>query len=223
MFVESNKYRKKTRTMNKKQLIEKVKKAKYSHAAQKVEKRIKSFNQLDKESDDKWFSELCFCILTANFNAVGAIKIQENIGFSFAKLSKNKLSKKLKILKHRFPNKRAEFIFEAQKQSATIKKTIVSLDEKEARKWLVKNIKGIGMKEASHFLRNVGYKNSAIIDFHIADILVKYGVIEKPKNLNEKTYLSIEEKLKSIADECNLNLAELDLYLWYFETGTILK
>ncbi|MCK5476442.1 MAG: N-glycosylase/DNA lyase [Candidatus Aenigmarchaeota archaeon] len=209
--------------MDKNQLIEKIIKAKESQIAQKVEERTKSFNQLNKEPDEKWFSELCFCILTANYNAEGAIKIQENLGCSFAKLPKNELSKKLKVLKHRFPNKRAEFIFEAQKHSASVKKTILSLNEQEARKWLVKNIKGIGMKEASHFLRNVGYTNSAIIDFHIIDILVKYSVIERPKNLNEKTYLTIEEKLKSIADECDLNLAELDLYLWYFETGMILK
>ncbi len=96
-------------------------------------------------------------------------------------------------------------------------------DEIELREWLVKNIKGIGYKEGSHFLRNIGYKNLAIVDFHILDLLVQYELIEKPKVLTKKIYLDIENLLKRIAKELNLNLAELDLFLWYLETGKILK
>ncbi|MFX1600424.1 MAG: N-glycosylase, partial [Promethearchaeota archaeon] len=81
----------------------------------------------------------------------------------------------------------------------------------------------IGYKEASHFLRNIGYSNYAIIDFHIIDLLVQYNLIEKPKTLTKTKYLKIEQVLKGIANKLNLNLAELDLYLWYLETGKILK
>jgi len=88
----------------------------------------------------------------------------------------------------------------------------------------VKNIKGLGFKEASHFLRNIGFKNLAIIDFHIVDLLIKHKLIDKkPKSLSKSKYLEIEEKLKKIANELNLSLGELDLYLWYMETGKILK
>ena len=90
------------------------------------------------------------------------------------------------------------------------------------REWLVKNVKGLGMKEASHFLRNIGFKDLAIIDFHIVDILVENKIINKPKNLN-KEYIKIEEKLRGIAKKVKLSLAELDLYLWYMETGKVLK
>ena len=81
------------------------------------------------------------------------------------------------------------------------------------------------MKESSHFLRNIGHKNLAIIDFHIVDLLFKHGLIEKPKNksLTEKKYLEIENVLKKIAEQTKTNLGELDLYLWYEETGKILK
>ncbi|MDX1799069.1 MAG: N-glycosylase, partial [Candidatus Lokiarchaeia archaeon] len=91
------------------------------------------------------------------------------------------------------------------------------------REWIVKNVKGIGYKEASHFLRNIGYTEYAIVDFHIVDLLVKYNIIEKPKTMTKSKYLEIEKVLKSIGKELELNMAELDLYLWYLETGKILK
>ena len=142
--------------MDKIDLIEKIKETKSTPIAQKIKERTNAFDNLNQQSNDKWFSELCFCILTANFNAKGAIKIQENLFFNFAVLPQNELEKQLRQFGHRFPNKRAEFIFEAQRYSNNIKTIITSLNEQDARAWLVKNIKGIGMKEASHFLRYVG-------------------------------------------------------------------
>ena len=104
-----------------------------------------------------------------------------------------------------------------------MEKIIQHLDRNTIREWLVNNIKGIGYKEASHFLRNIGFDDYAIIDFHIIDILTRYKIIEKPKYLSKKKYLEIEEILRKIAKQTNLTLAELDLYLWYMETGKILK
>lgn len=91
------------------------------------------------------------------------------------------------------------------------------------REWLVKNIKGLGYKEASHFLRNIGFKNFAIIDFHIINLLVKYDIIKKPRTLTKIKYLEIETILRNIAKNLGVSLAELDLYLWYLETKKILK
>jgi N-glycosylase/DNA lyase len=96
-------------------------------------------------------------------------------------------------------------------------------DKKAIREWIVNNVKGLGYKEASHFLRNIGFDDYAIIDFHIVDVLVNHKLIEKPKTITKRKYLEIEEILKNIAKETNLTLAELDLYLWYMETGKILK
>ncbi|HOW37251.1 MAG TPA: N-glycosylase, partial [Candidatus Pacearchaeota archaeon] len=77
----------------------------------------------------------------------------------------------------------------------------------------------------SHFLRNIGYKNVAIIDFHIVDLLVRENLIEQPKSksLTPKKYLEIENILRKIAEKTKTSLGELDLYLWYKETGTVLK
>ncbi|MEM3091673.1 MAG: N-glycosylase, partial [Candidatus Pacearchaeota archaeon] len=97
--------------------------------------------------------------------------------------------------------------------------------EEQMRIWLIENIKGFGMKEASHFLRNIGYKDIAIIDFHIINFLVKHNLIrfQKKSSLSIKKYLEIENILRELADKTGLSLGELDLYLWYAETGKVLK
>ncbi len=187
-----------------------------------VDERIKEFENLGNENEDKLFSELCFCILTANFTAERGIKIQNELEKSFSKLSEQELAKKLKDIGHRFPNTRAKYIFEAREIKNKIKE-ILEKGEAEARAFLAENVKGLGYKEASHFLRNIGFKDLAIIDFHIIDVLADNGIIDRPKTLNKSKYLEIEKKLQEIARKVNLNLAELDLYLWYLETGKILK
>lgn len=189
-----------------------------------VDSRIKEFKKLGEQSSDEIFKELCFCILTANFNAEGGIKIQKEIGNGFLTLGEIELAKRLKELGHRYPKTRAGYVIEARKYKDSLKETIRSFkDEHKLREWLDKNVKGLGYKEASHFLRNVGFENLAVIDFHIIDILAKYKVIEKPKTLTRRKYLEIEELLRKIAKKLDINLAELDLYLWYAETGKVLK
>ena len=96
-------------------------------------------------------------------------------------------------------------------------------DKKALREWIINNVNGIGLKESSHFLRNIGFDEYAIIDFHIIDLLVKYDIITKPKTITKNKYLEIEKILGKIAKQTDLTLAELDLYLWYMETGKILK
>jgi N-glycosylase/DNA lyase len=179
-----------------------------------VDKKTGEFKELGKKSNDELFKELCFCLMTANFSAQRAIDIQNAIGDGFLNLPENDLAKKLKVLGHRFPNARAKYIAEARRHKNNLKTD---------RQWLVRNIKGLGHKEASHFLRNTGRKDCAIIDFHIIDILTRHNIIQKPKTLTPARYLKIENRLKELADKLNINLAELDLYLWYLETGKVLK
>ncbi len=202
------------------ELLERIEKIKKSSTGRKIDRRMKEFRSLGRKNSDKLFNELCFCILTANYSAEGGIRIQKEIGEGFAALSEKQLAKKLKKLGYRFPNKRAEYIVESRKCAKSLK----NLEKgPEAREWLVKNVKGLGYKEASHFLRNIGYSDVAIIDFHIVDLLADYKLIKKPKTMTKKNYLKIEKLLRKIATDVSLNLGELDLYLWYIETGKILK
>ena len=82
----------------------------------------------------------------------------------------------------------------------------------------------MGWKEASHFLRNIGHRNLAILDRHILRNLVRAGVLHRlPKTLTAKRYLLIEEKFKDFAERMDIPMDELDLLFWSMETGEILK
>ena len=204
-------------------LLESIEILKESNVGTLVDTRIKEFKEIDRGSGDDLFNELCFCVLTANFNAEKCIMIQREIGDEFLTLSEEELAKRLAGLGHRYPNTRAKYISESAKYKDSLKNIVHSSEGKELREWLVKNIKGFGYKEASHFLRNIGFDDYAIIDFHIVNILVRYNLIKRPKSLSKKRYLEIENVLKDIARKLDFSLAELDLYLWYTETGKILK
>ena len=95
----------------------------------------------------------------------------------------------------------------------------------ETRAWLAANVKGMGFKEASHFLRNIGLgKDLAILDRHILKNLHKFKVIKKiPKSLSEKKYLEIESLMKQWAQRSRIPLSHLDFLLWHKETGHIFK
>jgi N-glycosylase/DNA lyase len=150
--------------------------------------------------------------------------VHEGMGDGFLSFSETQLSDKFKELGYRFPNLRAKYIAEDQNYMSMLEDKLNQHgNEQELRDWVAKTMKGIGYKEASHFLRNIGYKNYAIVDFHIIDLLVKHELYQRPKTLTKKKYLEVENLLKEIASKLNLNLAELDLYLWYLETGKILK
>ena len=209
--------------MNQQQLIKKIEDLKNSEIKNTINNRIKDFKNINKRSNKDLFDELCFCILTANYNAEKSIKIQDEIGMCFHNEKRQNIAMKLKEYGHRFPNARAEYIEESKKCKNRLNEIVCFHDKKAIREWIVKNVKGLGYKEASHFLRNIGFDDYAIIDFHIIDILSRYNFIDKPKSLTKKKYFEIENKLRVIAKQTNLSLAELDLYLWYIETGKILK
>jgi N-glycosylase/DNA lyase len=196
------------------ELLKLIGKLKKSDIKDLVDERIRQFKSVKSKGEEALFIELCFCLMTADFDAARAIKIQNDIGKGFLNLSQEDLAKELRRLGHRFPNARAKYIYEARCHAKSLK-----LD----RDWLAENVKGLGYKESSHFLRNVGCDDYAIIDFHIIDILVENKLIKRLKTLNKKRYLEIEKILKKLADASGLTLAELDFYLWYMETGKILK
>lgn len=207
-----------------KELLVSIESLKNSKISDVISERIKEFSEVRKMGFEKIFEELCFCILTANCAANSCIKVQNRINTGFLKYSEERLRTKFKECGYRFPNIRAKYIVEARKHILDINKKVnSSMDELMIREWLAKTIKGLGYKEASHFLRNIGFKNLAIIDFHIINLLEKFGIIQKPKTLTKREYIEIEQVLKKIGERVNLDLDELDLYLWYMETEEVLK
>ena len=121
----------------------------------------------------------------------------------------------------RFHNNKANFIVAARhyfSRAGQIKiKGMLNTDDLWGlRNWLADNIKGLGYKEASHFLRNIGYgKEIAILDRHILAELCKHKVIsEIPLVLPKGKYLHIERLMKEFARKLNISMAELDMVFW---------
>lgn len=206
------------------ELLKEIQTLKNNNVKCRIESRLAEFSIIKNRSKEEIFKELCFCIMTANCSAMKCIEVHEQIGDEFLTLSEIELASKFKELGYRFPNLRTKYIIEAREKLFQLEDIIKSSDDdKNLREWIVKNVKGIGYKEGSHFLRNIGFTDYAIVDFHIVDLLVKHKLVEKPKTMTKSKYLEIEKILKSIGNQLGLNMAELDLYLWFLETGKILK
>lgn len=169
-------------------------------------------------------TELAFCISTANSSALSGLKFQksiEHLNLNF--LSLKDFKRLLRSVGVRFWSRKAEYIYEALRNFEIVERAL-KFESQKARKILIKNVRGLGYKEASHFLRNVGRKDVAIVDRHILRWLNERGYLnEIPKTLTAKTYKKIENTLKEIADEVGYSLAELDLILWFRKTGKVLK
>ncbi|MFH1065972.1 MAG: N-glycosylase/DNA lyase [Nanoarchaeota archaeon] len=196
-----------------------------------ISSRLSEFEKTYRKGDKHIFKELCFCILTANASAKGgikAIKALDNLIFTG---SEKEISNALHKSGYRFWKKRANYIAETRntmkKQcNMKLKKEIEKRmkDTEELRAFFADNAKGIGMKEASHFLRNIGFKNYAILDKHIVNCLHEANVFksnEKPKN--KENYIQMEAIMKNYSKNIKIPMAELDLILWSSKTGEILK
>ncbi|KXB06857.1 N-glycosylase [candidate division MSBL1 archaeon SCGC-AAA382C18] len=197
-----------------------------SEVSEVIQKRMEEFEKVGGEGNNRWFSELCFCILTANSTAKLGIEIQNDLGFEgFANLPVSELTEKLQEAGHRFYRTRGEYIVEAREYSDSIKDIVKEFsDSREARKWVVDNVKGIGFKEGSHFLRNIGYRDLMILDRHVLRVADRWGVIDEiPNTLTKKRYLSIEKEIEKLSNRMGLPLGEIDLYIWYMDTEKVLK
>ena len=190
---------------------------------EKVHNRLKEFLKNQNKNNEVWFHELCFCILAANTSSAMAGRVQSAVSAEeFLTLPKEKLRDKLHEQRTRFYNIRTEYIVLAR-DHMPLKEKIIPLSKKERREWIAENIKGINFKEASHFLRNLGFLDYAILDKHVINILCEYGIIRQTKPVSQKRYLEIEKKLQKIADYLMISQGELDFYLWYMKTGQVMK
>jgi N-glycosylase/DNA lyase len=192
-----------------------------------VETRIAEFLDVNEMGTEKWFEELTYCLLTAYSSArmgqlcVDALCDQDALLHG----DLDQVVETLRTQGHRFAEKRAEYIVTARGLAPTLKETIQGFrGVSAAREWLAKSVKGLGWKESSHFLRNVGYLDVAIIDRHIISNMVDHGILEeRPKSITKRRYLEYERILAEVARRVGMTLGEMDLYLWYRKTGKVLK
>jgi len=200
--------------------------------AREVTARLQSFKRIWEEgSDEDLFAELLFCLLTPQcsprpcWHAVMALR-EKGL---WLEGSAQEISAELAVA--RFRHKKAVYIVEARRlftrnNSLIIRETLQQFsDQHEAREWLVAHVKGMGYKEASHFLRNIGMADSlAILDRHILRNLHAFGVIDAvPGTMSKGRYLEVEQRMQRFAEEVGIPINALDLVLWYREKDEIFK
>jgi N-glycosylase/DNA lyase len=220
-----------TTVINNKEKLNHLKKI-YRLKKGEIMSRLKEFeqNRLQK-SDEEIFGELAFCLLTPQskakscWDAIVTMKEEQLLVTG----SVDRIRKSLRYV--RFHNKKAEYIVAARRLFLTNGRISIKpllgrfTDTYECREWLVKNVKGLGYKEAGHFLRNMGLgEKLAILDRHILRNLSQFGVIDEiPKSMGKAKYLQIEKKMLEFSRQIGIPMSHLDLLWWYKETGEIFK
>ncbi len=199
-------------------------KREYLKVKDEIKERIKNFKK--KRSEFELFQELVFCILVPQSKMEITDRVVENLGKKIVSFDRNNFLKMLNGI--RFAERKAEFVLDSRKFYGKMKQIVHNFKNSfEFRDWLTKNVKGIGMKEASHFIRNIGfdYENPlAILDRHILKRLYELKIInEIPNSLSRKKYLEIEKKFLEFSKKIGIHPYELDMLLWYQKTGKVPK
>lgn len=193
-------------------------------------------------NEENLFSELVACILGSNIKFEMAQAFTEhldNLGlYNIAQYSSfdsyeievaEALSQSIyhrsgdyvKNQKYRFPflkashiRRTAESIYSNNSLKSILKE---SHDPYSARNNLMERAVGIGPKQSSLFLRNIGFSdNLAILDVHVMRYMSLIGLISL--NINKISSLSNYEKLENVlslyAEKMRTNMSILDTSIW---------
>jgi N-glycosylase/DNA lyase len=206
--------------------------AEFATNGRRIRARLREFRTVGARSDRELFEELSFCILAVQTKARASDAAVRSLAASGLLWSGDEaaLSRTLRR-RVRFHNHKASYILRVRNRffagdGPGLKKTLDRVvSSADARSWLVREIDGLGLKEASHFLRNIGRGSDlAILDRHVLRSLVRHGVIRRmPASLTPRRYLAIERKMAAFAEAIGIPLAALDLLFWSRETGEIFK
>ena len=188
--------------------------------SQQIKSRLAQFKSL---SEKQKFKEFMFCLLTPQSSAQRCWQAVEEI--SQLKNPSEKQISKILSTKTRFHNVKAKRILEAEKTWKEVKPLLSSKNTLALRNVIAKQVNGYGLKEASHFLRNIGLSNNkiAILDRHILRNLQNLNLINNARVKSPKHYLEVEQIFLSFADRMRIPADELDLHWWSQENGEIFK
>jgi N-glycosylase/DNA lyase len=197
-----------------------------------ITRRLAEFRAVYEKGDEAIFEELCYCILTAGSSAKMGMRTVESLRDILLTANANELQRRAEKSRVRFWRVRPAYIAHTREYlrnfcGLKLRELIESFDGPGARRDFFarnSNIKGLGYKESSHFLRNIGFGGYAILDKHIVNSLREMGVIGKRMHPATRTgYLEIEKRLVRFAREVGIDMDHLDLLLWSRKTGEILK
>jgi N-glycosylase/DNA lyase len=211
--------------------VEELKKI-YQQKRREIKAHLSEFAEVGRTAtDERLFEELTFCIYTAGASARMGLRCVESVRPVLMNGSMRDIQRALEH-KHRWPDGRGAYVYETREYlrahcGLRMRELLAGFDTSDGRRDFFaanKGVRGLGYKEGSHFLRNVGFRGYAILDKHILARLAEFGVIESPKPAStKKKYVALEEKMKLFAESIHIDFDELDLLLWYTKTGEILK
>ncbi|HEX8180626.1 MAG TPA: hypothetical protein VF525_13845 [Pyrinomonadaceae bacterium] len=211
--------------------VERMRAAHRARRAQ-IRARLAEFDSVRREATDaRLWEELVFCIFTAGASARMGLRSIEAVRPLLAAGAHADLANALTGV-HRYPHSRSGYIVATREHlladcDLRLRARLDAFaDPLERRDWLARTrgIKGLGYKEASHFLRNIGYRGYAILDKHILRSLAELGVVPSPEPPTTRArYLTTEDALRRFARKARIDFDELDLVLWSMKTGEILK
>lgn len=199
-----------------------------------IQARLAEFRAVWQTGTDALlWEELVYCIFTAGASARMGLKSVEAIRHLLSEGTHEEMTDALvEARAHRYPAARPGYIvvtrdYLLEDCGMRLRERLDSFDDPLARRdWLAreKRIKGLGYKESSHYLRNIGLNGYAILDKHILRSLAEIGVIESAQPPTTRAhYLETEERLRRFARDVRIDFDELDLVLWSMKTGEILK
>ncbi|MEM4598413.1 MAG: N-glycosylase/DNA lyase [Candidatus Diapherotrites archaeon] len=205
----------------------------YERFKPQIKGRLDEFKR-NWKSEKAVFEELIFCLLTPQSKA---IKCDQCVKYLFSKDPKDwGLAFVESVLRKgpRFYRQKAKNVLAArdafyQNGRYLLKNILIEQgiehDKFKVREWLVKNVRGFGMKEASHFLRNIGfYDDIAIIDRHILKNMLHCGIIKEiPHTISRKKYIEMENALRKFSEKKEIPMEALDLLFWAKQTGFVFK
>ena len=197
----------------------------YERMREEIESRLQDFLRIDEKD---WFYEACYCILTPQSKAVHAelvVKKLMDLDFEHQDIDPlpllrdsehyirfhNQKTINLQLLKEHFPD--ISSMIQEYRDTPLI-----------LRDMLTQKIRGFGMKESAHFMRNIGIFGPTILDRHILKHLTACGIKSARKApTNKSAYLKIEKAWLKYCKEVEIEMEAMDLLFWSMETGFILK
>jgi len=197
----------------------------YLERKEAIHARLDDFSNIPPE---EYFYELLFCILTPQSKA-------ENADTVIQKLKADNFLDKgfdpmpyLRDRRHyiRFHNVKSNRLLHIRTIYPSLYPILTGKNDDITvlREKVLAMIPGLGLKESSHFLRNIGVKGLVILDRHILKHLKELKIIGRiPKSLTPKRYFAIERRWLKYSRDVGIPMDELDLLFWSMETGEIRK
>lgn len=193
--------------------------------------------EVSEDSRKDIFYMLCFCISVPQSRAISvdkAVTILRDRKFYENGLSVEELTSVL-LAKARFQNRKANYLSGAREifldtkfweELNQIFKSWPSKplsDKRSVRTRFDRLFKGLGLKEISHWLRNIGMPGLAIIDIHVLRALKERNLVSEESVLTKTNYCCIEDVMIQYATAVGISLEELDLLFWSESTGFVFK